>query len=414
MQQLERQANALLRLAAWVALLFFGYGLQRWLCSFGLPYDCDATSAADVFSALTLLALAGSAAGWLAGTSTAARFAWLTAPRQAYIWLTYLAVLPAYSALSNAPALRASLSTVNSWGLGMAAVAALGAAAAAAALAWHMWHAFQAGVHACEPSRSAGPTAAAAAAAAAATAAAEVCPAGPAAEDSAADQGRAMSSGPLQPSHLPDTGSSPTLEADTERGLLLLPSTGTVSSSSSSSCRRARWRRHRAGWRALALFLLPLLPPLAFFAAWAAALPASGAFSLHLHHYALGWGLATFGAFNHPISGLTLAVGAAIFVQGAAAYGFDPFFSARRPPQPGGCLPASSDSGQMTCAFWSAQPFSLRFCSDTPWIPWFDCSLPWPDTAVRGAHASMPTIGSPAPTVAAPPVQLAAAPGPEG
>ncbi len=55
-------------------------------------------------------------------------------------------------------------------------------------------------------------------------------------------------------------------------------------------------------------------------------------------------------------------------LQGAAAYGFDPFFSVQHPAD--GCLPASSPVGQMTCAFWSARPFDLRFCSDESWIPW--------------------------------------------
>lgn len=58
-------------------------------------------------------------------------------------------------------------------------------------------------------------------------------------------------------------------------------------------------------------------------------------------------------------------------MQGAAAYGFDPFFSPRQPLQPrDSCLPASSATGQMTCVFWSARPFSLRFCSDAPRMPW--------------------------------------------
>ena len=30
-----------LRLSAWLALLWAGYGFQRGLCAAGLPYDCD-------------------------------------------------------------------------------------------------------------------------------------------------------------------------------------------------------------------------------------------------------------------------------------------------------------------------------------------------------------------------------------
>jgi hypothetical protein len=64
-------------------------------------------------------------------------------------------------------------------------------------------------------------------------------------------------------------------------------------------------------------------------------------------------------------------------LQGGAAYGFDPLF---RPSNlGGGCLLVSSPpSGQMTCSFWASSAFDLRFCSDTQWIPWFDCNVPWP------------------------------------
>lgn len=126
---------------------------------------------------------------------------------------------------------------------------------------------------------------------------------------------------------------------------------------------RRRRRRRRARWRGLALYLLPRLALLAYFGAWMAALPASGAFDLHLHHYALGWALASLAAFNHPASGLALALGAAVFVQGVGAYGLDPFFKSTQRP-PGGCLPVSSNqTGQMVCAFWAADPFALKFCS---------------------------------------------------
>ncbi len=46
--------------------------------------------------------------------------------------------------------------------------------------------------------------------------------------------------------------------------------------------------------------------------------------SAHLHHLYLAWAFAAWGRFNHYASGVTLAVAAGIFVQGVAAYGFDP------------------------------------------------------------------------------------------
>ena len=88
------------------------------------------------------------------------------------------------------------------------------------------------------------------------------------------------------------------------------------SSSSSSKARQGRPRRRQpVCLQALGLYLLPRVALLAYFGAWLIALPASGAFNLHFHHYALGWALACFAAFNHPVSGLALALGTAIFVQ---------------------------------------------------------------------------------------------------
>lgn len=56
--------------------------------------------------------------------------------------------------------------------------------------------------------------------------------------------------------------------------------------------------------------------------------------------------------------------------QGAGAYGFDPLFSKTK-PEGMGCLTVPSPAtGQMTCAFWSDQPFNISFCSNTSYIPW--------------------------------------------
>lgn len=107
---------ALLRLLAWVALLWVGYGFQRGLCAAGIPYDCDGATAADAFYTLTLLAFIGGGMGWLAGVARPARFAWLAAPRRLYLWAVYLAVLPAYSGISTIPALRVSLAGMGAWG----------------------------------------------------------------------------------------------------------------------------------------------------------------------------------------------------------------------------------------------------------------------------------------------------------
>merc|ERR1719193_43363 len=44
---------------------------------------------------------------------------------------------------------------------------------------------------------------------------------------------------------------------------------------------------------------------------------------LHFHHYAVGFIIASFAEFNHPLSLVVLACGTAVFVQGIAAYGAD-------------------------------------------------------------------------------------------
>ena len=79
--------------------------------------------------------------------------------------------------------------------------------------------------------------------------------------------------------------------------------------------RRRRAAPRGARRRALALYLSPRLALLLWFGAWWVLLPATGQYSLHLHHYALGWAVASFASFNHPVSGAALALGTAIFVQ---------------------------------------------------------------------------------------------------
>jgi hypothetical protein len=44
----------------------------------------------------------------------------------------------------------------------------------------------------------------------------------------------------------------------------------------------------------------------------------TGNVSVHIHHLYLGWALAMWSVFSHPISAMTLAVGMAVFVQGVS------------------------------------------------------------------------------------------------
>ena len=76
---------------------------------------------------------------------------------------------------------------------------------------------------------------------------------------------------------------------------------------------------------------------------------------IHLHHLYLGWGLALWADVNEPLSAVTLAVGAGIFVQGVGAYSFAPVFS------PLGCFETPA-AAELKCKFWAAEPFTLQVC----------------------------------------------------
>ena len=73
--------------------------------------------------------------------------------------------------------------------------------------------------------------------------------------------------------------------------------------------------RRRRCLPTLRRYLLPRSAVLLYFVVWFGALAGSGSFDLHLHHYALGWAVASLAAFNHPVSGMQLALGTAVFVQ---------------------------------------------------------------------------------------------------
>ena len=79
----------------------------------------------------------------------------------------------------------------------------------------------------------------------------------------------------------------------------------------------------------------------------------------HLHHWLIGFVLASWGAFNHPISATLLAVGAGIFVQGIGAYGFAWLFYATPAGQwaaaaSAGCVRYRGNASFVTCG-WEAQ-----------------------------------------------------------
>ena len=87
---------------------------------------------------------------------------------------------------------------------------------------------------------------------------------------------------------------------------------------------------------------------------------------IHLHHLYIGWALAIWADFNAPLSAVTLAVGAGIFVQGVGAYSFAPIFT------PHQCFETPS-TAKIKCKFWAETPFTLQICGSGGPTPNHDC-----------------------------------------
>lgn len=87
---------------------------------------------------------------------------------------------------------------------------------------------------------------------------------------------------------------------------------------------------------------------------------------VHLHHLYIGWALALWADVNSPLSAVTLAIGAGIFVQGVAAYSFAPIFTAD------GCFETPS-SAAIKCKFWNESPFTLNICPAAGSVPRHQC-----------------------------------------
>ena len=78
----------------------------------------------------------------------------------------------------------------------------------------------------------------------------------------------------------------------------------------------------------------------------------------HIHHWLIGFLLASWGSFNHPISATLLAVGAGIFVQGIGAYGYAWLFYATPEGQwanalAAGCVRYRGNASFVSCD-WTA------------------------------------------------------------
>ncbi|GAB4813808.1 hypothetical protein N2152v2_000854 [Parachlorella kessleri] len=109
------------------------------------------------------------------------------------------------------------------------------------------------------------------------------------------------------------------------------------------------------GWADFFAYLLSRLVVLAWFGGSALMLKVTQTATvyMHLHHLYIGWMLALWAEFSSPLSGVTLAVGTGIFVQGVSAYSFAPIFI------PGGCFDTPAGL-QLDCSFRDDSPFTLR------------------------------------------------------
>jgi hypothetical protein len=79
----------------------------------------------------------------------------------------------------------------------------------------------------------------------------------------------------------------------------------------------------------------------------------------HLHHWLIGFMLAAWGAFNHPLSATLLVVGAGIFVQGIGAFGFAWLFYTTPAGQwanavAAGCVQFRGNASYISCAWTTA------------------------------------------------------------
>lgn len=75
----------------------------------------------------------------------------------------------------------------------------------------------------------------------------------------------------------------------------------------------------------------------------------------HIHHFYIGWSIALFAEFNHPLSAVTLAIAMGVFAQGVGVYGFASMF------EDGSCFTAAADTS-MSCSFTSDTQVNLKIC----------------------------------------------------
>lgn len=75
----------------------------------------------------------------------------------------------------------------------------------------------------------------------------------------------------------------------------------------------------------------------------------------HIHHFYIGWTVALFAEFNHPLSAVTLAIAMGVFAQGVGVYGFASMF------EDSSCFTAAAGTS-MSCSFTSDTQVNLRIC----------------------------------------------------
>jgi hypothetical protein len=158
-------------------------------------------------------------------------------------------------------------------------------------------------------------------------------------------------------------------------------------------------RRDRAAYLASRLVVHAF-----FFALWAVMrlLPVgrAGYEATHLHHFFIGFLLALWGCFNHPLSATLLAIGAGIFVQGISAYHWAWIFyvtpaGSAASATAAGCVTFTGNASDVACS-WHAE----KKQNDSRWS-FIMCPRGYGE--LQGRPTGSCAVGQPPPAPPAPP-----------
>ena len=118
---------------------------------------------------------------------------------------------------------------------------------------------------------------------------------------------------------------------------------------------------------AFLVYVVPRTTLLVWFGTSAIVLHMQGT-HIHVHHLFIGWAFALWSNTNTKLSGISLVIGASLFIQGLASYSMAPIFLGN------GCFETGS-SMSTSCSFKAAEPFTLRICPSTGISPEHHCTM---------------------------------------